>query len=144
MSGRWLSTMAKSACLTRSLMGRVPGPGPSRRRPPAEPVMTRPASGTHRLGAGALAGRDVAQPAVAELLGQAGVLDGQAALVVEQLLGHGPAEDGQLLVRLRLQRGESQPGQATLGEAQDVALAAQLPVLLGEQEAVGGGADGLQ
>ena len=57
-------------------------------------------------------------------------------VAVEQRLGMRPRPDRQLAMLGDLERGDPQAREPALGETQDVALLAQLEVLLGEREAV--------
>src|SRR5687767_14645100 len=151
------SRIANRVCLTRSPSGRVPSPGETRARPRAVPAITRPAlplpmraraatppprpfSGC----AGRLGLRHARQPAMGELLLERLHAGPEDARLVEHLLGGGARVHGELAMVISLERGDAQPWQATLDEAQHVTLAPQLPVLLGQLEPVLDRRDGLQ
>ena len=65
----------------------------------------------------------------------------EPARVVEQALGPVPGVGREAAVLLAGERRHPQARQAALGEAQDVTLAAELEVLLGQLEAVRGPGD---
>src|SRR6185369_13563801 len=65
-------------------------------------------------------------------------------IAIEQCLGMRPRTDGKLPMLGDLERSDTQSREPALGETQDVALLAQLEVLLGEREAVVGFGDGLE
>ena len=120
------------------LSGRVPGPGAARRMPRARPG-DHPAGVGHlrRRSPGRRRGRARSQPA-AQLAVQAGLV----------APGAGPRRRAGASAQPRartassrcsaLERRDPQARQPALGEAEDVALAAQLEVLLGQLEPVRG------
>ena len=63
-------------------------------------------------------------------------LGAQLPVLVDERLGVLPGDDGELAVVVALERRDAQPREAALGETEDVALAAQLEVLLGQGEPV--------
>ena len=135
--GRSGSRIAKSVCLTRSASGRVAGPGASSRMPAGRPG-DDPAGvpgRRHAPLAGSPAGHPP-QPAVVELGGQGRPRRGHPAVGVEQRLGMRSRPDGQLAMLGDLERRDPEAREAALGETEDVALLAQLEVLLGELEPV--------
>src|SRR4029078_9302442 len=138
------SAVAKRVCFTRSLSGLVPGPGARSRIPFADPAITRPASATALRPAGRVAGPDPLEPAPLELAEEGRRLRGAPGVGVERPLGVVAGALRERDVLAILERGDPQPRQPGLGEAQDVALAAQLEVLLGELEAVADLRDRLQ
>ena len=137
------SRIANRVCLTRSAIGRVPAPG--RAQPDALapcPAITRPASATARHGAARRARRPQtrAQPAALELAARAASRVRLAAgrVGVEQRLGvRAGAATRQLATCSRSWSDATRSrGRPALDEAEHVALAAQLEVLLGELEPV--------
>ena len=84
-----------------------------------------------------ITGEDPAQPAALELAGQGRPVGGQAALVVERASPRmSRARARELAVSGLGERRHPQPGQAALGEPEDVALAAELEVPLRQLEPV--------
>ena len=145
--GRSGSRIAKSVCLTRSASGRVPGPGARSRRPAGRardhPPGVRPRS------VDALArrspGQRPSQP-LCELAAEGGARLGDAAGRPRRAA---PRRGAGAPSRARDDRraGARRPaaaGKPALGEAEHVALPAQLEVLLGQLEPVAGRCDGLE
>src|SRR4029079_15105654 len=87
-------------------------------------------------GPGGLGIRDAGEPAAAEL-GAEAVEDGaDPTFVVEHRLCRGSRLHGERTMVIALERGDPQARQAALDQAEDVAFPSELPVALGELEAV--------
>src|SRR5262245_42926182 len=118
------SRIAKSVCFTRSASGRVPGPGARSRIPLALPAMTRPASAIRSGPALGIADPAPFEPAVRQLAEERRGVRPEPAGPVQERLGVLARAAGQRDVLAILERRDAQPGQAGLGQAEDVALAA--------------------
>ena len=132
------SRIANRVCLTRSVSGRVPGPGAASRTP-ARRARDDPAraSATPQARARGVAGEHAAEPAVGQLRAERRRRSAQPPSSSSSRSAR-PGRGSRARDARAGQRRDPQPRQAALGEAQDVALAAQLEVPLRQLEPVRG------
>src|SRR4029079_1484309 len=89
-------------------------------------------------GPGGLGIRDAGEPAAAELGAEAVEPGADPTFVGGHLCGRGSRLNGERTMVIALERGDPQARQAALDQAEDVAFPSELPVPLGELEAVTG------